>query len=236
MASEMVSASTTKKRGVKQPPSSKSEVWPNQPSGFSTGMSVRSWSLNLQDAVTFIGLLHWGGCSSHPPRWCQPGSWSHLAVVFPDADRPSFVGPRLNVLVVVDHDYDAAVVVVQFTGGDVAEDGPGAPEPVPGRHPGIHPNPVTGQPQSVGVGIRVRLPGVGLDDLIRQVGELAELGVERRYVDIAAELVLGDVDIVAVVVFETDAVTTTAHEDVEQGIHPLVLGDLHEGEHRTDAP
>src|SRR5271166_5287500 len=99
-------------------------------------MSVRSWSLNLQDAVTFMGLLRWGECSSHPPRWCQPGSRSHLAVVFPDAVRPSLVGPRLNVLVVVDHDYDAAVVVVQVAGGDVAEDGPGAPEPVPGRHPG----------------------------------------------------------------------------------------------------
>ena len=102
-------------------------------------------------------------------------------------------------LVVVDHDYDAAIVVVQVAGGDVAEDGLGAPEPVPGRHPGIHPNPVAGQPKSVGVGIRVRLPGVGLDDLIRQVGELAELGVERRCVDIASELVLGDVDIVALV-------------------------------------
>ena len=77
------------------------------------------------------------------------------------------------------HD-DAAVAVVQVAGGDTAKDGPGATETVASGHPGIHPNPVTWQSQCVGVGLRIGLPGVGLDDLKRQVGELAELGVERR--------------------------------------------------------
>ena len=54
MASEMVSASTTSQSGEYEPPISTSHALPHQPPGLMTGMSVRSWPWNWQEAVIFI--------------------------------------------------------------------------------------------------------------------------------------------------------------------------------------